>query len=188
MQTCPSCTRVPLLILLTRHARWALRSCQQRQRSVRSASLPEDHPQVSRSDVPSGRATMFRRPGPLLCTHLLQVSQLNHRVQKLTRILRHLATESRRRPWPPPAVPGNLRGHGSPAPSPVGLALEIFCSHGTAGSSLAFNDDGIVIKSPTSVEEKMLHGLCQRVLGLEEHQFGVEDHIFEFGGSSMTAI
>ncbi|KAJ6046976.1 uncharacterized protein N7446_011810 [Penicillium canescens] len=37
-------------MLLTRHARRALRRCQQlrlRQRSVRSAGLPEDHPQVS---------------------------------------------------------------------------------------------------------------------------------------------
>jgi hypothetical protein len=34
-------------------------------------------------------------------------------------------------PWPPPVVPGNLHGRGSPAPSPVGLALEIFCSHGS---------------------------------------------------------
>ncbi|KAJ5862915.1 hypothetical protein N7455_006983 [Penicillium solitum] len=48
--TWPSYTGVPLLMLLTRHTRWALRRCQQlrlRQRSVRSAGLPEDHPQVS---------------------------------------------------------------------------------------------------------------------------------------------
>jgi hypothetical protein len=87
------------------------------------------------SDVPSERATTLQRPGPLLCPHLLRVSQLHHRVQRLTLyILRHLTPEGRRRPWPPPAVPGNLHGDGSPAPSPVGLALEISCSHGTAGS------------------------------------------------------
>ncbi|KAJ5425382.1 hypothetical protein N7465_000452 [Penicillium sp. CMV-2018d] len=65
--------------------------------------------------------------------------------------------------------------------------LRTFASH-LSLSSLTFNDDDIVIKPPTSVEEKTLHGLWQRVLGLEEHQFGVDDHFFELGGSSMTAI
>ena len=43
-------TGVSLLMPLTRHARRALRRCQQlrpRQRSVRNAGLLEDHPQVS---------------------------------------------------------------------------------------------------------------------------------------------
>lgn len=32
------------------------------------------------------------------------------------------------------SVPGNLHKHDPPASSPVGLALAIFCSRGTAGS------------------------------------------------------
>jgi hypothetical protein len=67
MQTRPSCTGVPLLILLTRHARRALRRCQQvrlRQRSVRSAGPPEDHPEVS--PVQMSHPSVPRRFGGLV--------------------------------------------------------------------------------------------------------------------------
>jgi hypothetical protein len=35
---------------------------------------------------------------------------------------------------PMPTVPGDLHGHEKPTPSPVELILEVFGSHGTAGS------------------------------------------------------
>jgi hypothetical protein len=60
-------------MLLTRHTRWALRRCQQlrlRQRPVRSAGLPEDHPQVA--PVQMSHPSVPQRFGGLVhsCAHI----------------------------------------------------------------------------------------------------------------------
>lgn len=49
-------------------------------------------------------------------------------------------------------------------------------------------DDVKVTRLPRSYEEKTLHSLWQKVLGLEGDRFGVDHHFLELGGSSMAAI
>lgn len=44
------------------------------------------------------------------------------------------------------------------------------------------------VRPPSSDAEKTLHGLWQKLLRLEPDQFGLDDHFFELGGSSMTAM
>jgi len=44
------------------------------------------------------------------------------------------------------------------------------------------------VRPPRSNAEKTLHALWQQVLRLQPDQFGIDDHFFELGGSSMTAI
>lgn len=66
-------------------------------------------------------------------------------------------------------------------------ALKAFGSQLPLSSASAEADPKMVIP-PISDEEKTLHGLWQKVLGLHPAQFGLDDHFFELGGSSMTAI
>lgn len=66
-------------------------------------------------------------------------------------------------------------------------ALKAFASQ-LPFSSADTEDVSKVVRPPSSDKEKTLHGLWQKVLGLKPAEFGLDDHFFELGGSSMTAI
>ncbi|KAG8168185.1 hypothetical protein KVR01_003874 [Diaporthe batatas] len=61
------------------------------------------------------------------------------------------------------------------------------------GSQLPFSwadaeDGASVVRPPSSDMERLLHGLWQKVLGLDSGQLGLDNNFFELGGSSMSAI
>lgn len=68
-------------------------------------------------------------------------------------------------------------------------ALKAFGSELPLSSAQNTEDDArVVVKPPVSDGEITLHQLWQKVLGLEPDHFGLDDHFFELGGSSMSAI
>lgn len=66
-------------------------------------------------------------------------------------------------------------------------ALKAFTAQQRIGSHLVDSEQRSV-RPPASEQEKILHSLWQRLLGLESEQFGANSNFFELGGNSLAAI
>lgn len=65
-------------------------------------------------------------------------------------------------------------------------ALKAYVARQSLAPGLFSGDD--TIQPPVSENEKLLHSLWQRLLGLDGEQFGINSSFFELGGSSLAAI
>ncbi|KAF2998580.1 nrps [Curvularia kusanoi] len=66
-------------------------------------------------------------------------------------------------------------------------ALRAQTLHQRLGPDLLFSGESL-IQAPISERERIQHKLWQKLLGLNEEQFGANSNFFELGGNSLTAI